>query len=130
MADAVSTTTMHDSSFRRVIKIDNLCDGTGESAVIKVDKSADTDGGVPTKYAIDKILWNIQGFTSVILAFDATTDDKAFTFGPGEGSWDLSDTDGVVDPVSTGATGDIVLTTAGDTLGDTYNIVLYIRKIK
>ena len=129
MADAVSTTTLHDSAFRRVIKIDNLSDGTGESAVVKVDKSADTVGGVPTKYAIDRIMWSMQGFTSIIIAFDADVDDKAFTFGPGHGDWDLRDTGGVVDPVSAGAVGDIVLTTAGHTAGDTYNFVLYLRKI-
>ena len=130
MADTVQTQTLHDSKFKRVILISNLCDSTGESNVVKVDKSGDTTDGVPTKYGIERITWSIQGFTSIKLAFDANTDDTAFLFGPGHSDWDLKGVGGVVDPVSAGAVGDILLTTAGNSAGDTYNFVLYLRKYR
>ena len=40
MADAVSSQTLVDTDKRTVIKITNLSDGSGESAVKKVDVSA------------------------------------------------------------------------------------------
>lgn len=130
MADTVQTHTLHDSKFKRVIAISNLCDTTGETDVVKVDHSGDTVDGLPTKYGIEAIQWNVQGFTSVEIAFDATADDTAFLLGPGSDTWDLRDVGAIIDPLSTGTTGDITVTTAGNAAGDTYNIILYVRKYR
>jgi hypothetical protein len=40
MADAVTSTTISDGTHRAVIQITGLSDGTGESAVTKIDVSA------------------------------------------------------------------------------------------
>ena len=40
MADAVTSQTIQDSERKAVLKYTNVSDGTGESAVVKVDVSA------------------------------------------------------------------------------------------
>ena len=129
MTDTVNTNTLFAGTKRRVVQLQNISDGTGESAVVKVDVSALTgpDGTSPTQVAIDEVEWSIQGFTSVRLNFDATTDDEALVLGAGNGYKNLQGVGGIQDPQSTGATGDIMLTTAGAVSGATYDIVLSLR---
>jgi hypothetical protein len=64
MADAVSTTTISDGLHRAVIQITNLSDGTGESAVTKVDVSglsAKADGTACSGVTIERIAHSITG---------------------------------------------------------------------
>lgn len=130
MADAVNTNTLFDDNRRKILQFSNICDGTGESDVKKVDISADSggpDGSVPSKYSIQEVQYDIQGFTSVLIEFDATTDDTALVLS-GNGYKDFTSVGGLHDPQSTGATGDIFLTTAGNAAGDAYDIVLHLKK--
>lgn len=120
MADAVATVQNGD-----VVRLTNLCDGTGESAVVKVDKSATKASA--GRLGIEKIDVNIYGFTYVDLLFDHTADDLAVRLVPGHYSCDYSALGGIVDPESAGGTGDIVLTTAGNTANDYYDIILWLR---
>ena len=120
MADTVATVKNGD-----VVRLTNLCDGTGESAVIKIDKSATKASA--GRLGIERIQANIYGFTYVDLLFDHTADDLAIRLNPGNYIVDYSALGGIVDPESAGGTGDIVLTTAGNTAGDYYDITLWLR---
>ena len=126
MADAV-TERAYPTGLGQVVHLTNICDTTGESAVVKVDKSATpaTSGLL----AIEKVVYNIQGFMYVLIAFDHTSDDTAVVLGPGTGVIDLSGTGGIIDPNSAGGTGDIVLTTVGNASGDTYDITMHVRYV-
>lgn len=128
MADSVDTLTLEATPRRRKVRFTNVCDGTGESAVIKLDKStfADFKGEEPRMLVIDMMKWSIQGFASVRLFWDHTTDDEiAILSGNGERSyWEDG---GLKDPISAGGTGDVLLTTNGNVSGATYDIELSVR---
>ena len=128
MADTVDSKVIH-SGRRYGVHITNVSDGTGESAVVKVDISTLTDpnGAVCTKFQVDRIEYNIQGFTSVRLFWDHTTDDELAVLPAGSGVMDWSVGGGKKDPASAGGTGDIVLTTAGAIANATYDITIWGR---
>jgi len=76
MADAVTSTTLSDSDRSAVVQLTNLSDGTGESAVTKIDVSAlapkSTDASPCTGVRLAKIVYSTFGM-SVKLLWDATT---------------------------------------------------------
>jgi hypothetical protein len=60
MADAVTSQTIQDGERRAVLKFTNISDGTGESAVVKIDVSAlaaNSRGEACTEVAIHQIWW-------------------------------------------------------------------------
>jgi hypothetical protein len=126
MADTVDTLTVFSGTRKLVKRYTNVSDGTGESAVNKLDISTLTsfNGIAPTSVKIMKIFWSIQGFTSVRLFWDHTTDDEITVLGAGVGDVDYSSVGGLMDPKSTGGTGDVLLTTAGLVAGNTYDITI------
>lgn len=124
MVDTVQTNTIHDGSRRTVRQFLNSSDGTGESAVVKMDASADT----ADKYSIQEVEYDIQGFTGVSIYFDATTDDEALYLPAGSGYKSFVASGGLHDPSSSGATGDIVFTTVDAASGATYDIILHLKK--
>lgn len=109
------------------VRLMNTSDGTGEAAVIKVDRSTllANDGAEPSKMAIEEILHNIQGFTYVKLLWDHSTDDLAAILN-GNNYHNFSDCL-LVDPASAGGTGDLLLTTTGATATSTYDITIVLR---
>ena len=132
MADAVTSTTLSDSDKSAVVQLTNLSDGTGESAVTKIDVSAlapkSTDGTPCTGVRLAKIVYSTFGM-SVKLLWDATTNTIC---------WDLNsdyttDEDftgfgGIRNTAGSGKTGDIALTTTGASGSDSYVIVLTLFK--
>ncbi len=138
MADAVTARVVLNTTYRYIVHLTNVSDGTGESAVIKADKSAlvAPDGSEPASLDIEWVRWNVQGFTSVRLLWDHDTDDAALVLsGSGyddfQGRIDPTDYNegaSVKDPRTAGGTGDILLTTAGNVSGATYDITLGLRK--
>jgi hypothetical protein len=129
MADTVNTQVLHNGRKKYSALFTNLSDGTGEAAVKKIDVSTLTGPSlaVVTYLSIEEIHWDIQGFTDVRLLFDATTDDLAYVMSPGQGFVSFKDQGGLVDPQSTGTTGDLMLTTTGAASGDTYSITVVCR---
>ena len=114
---------------RHVLRITNLCDGTGESAVAKIDISGFLNevGATATKIVLEKLDYSIQGFTTVTLLFDHTADvTAAILVDTEDGIKDWSTVGGLIDN-GTGGAGDLLLTTAGDTAGDTYDITITFR---
>jgi len=128
MTDTVDTNVIFNGNRKYNVQLLNTSDGTGESAVVKVDISGLTglSGVAPSKLVIEWAEWAVQGFTSVLLAFDATTDDPALRLS-GVGFKDFREGGGLVDPASTGATGDLLLSTVGAVSGATYDITLMLR---
>ncbi len=128
MADAVTATTVEDGPREAVFYLTNTSDGTGESAVTKVDVSALSalqDGTACTGVRIKKITFTNVGM-GVKLLWDASTDVIAAEL-PADYSdtLDYSDMSGLPNVAASGGnTGDIQLTTVGHSSGDTYSIVL------
>lgn len=128
MADAVNVTALTPPGPRQyAVRMTNISDGTGESAVVKIDISTlvTASGAPPTSTGIKEIQWSMQGFTSVRLYWDHTTDDVIDVL-TGNGYRDYAAIGPLVDPKSAGGTGDILLTTAGALSGATYDITLVI----
>ena len=126
MADAVTTQTILDGSFKVVVKFTNISDGTGEAAVNKVDVSALTPAA--TKVKITRITFTTGGMDVQIL-WDATANVLAYTLAKDQsGVLDFRSVGGLINNAGTGVTGDILFTTAGHTAGDSYSIILEIDK--
>lgn len=127
MADAVTTKTVFNGPRRLVVHLTNDSDGTGESNVVKVDKSAFTgpNGSEPTKLVVEKIKYDVSSM-KVALAWDQTTDETIAIL-QGDGCLDWRKAGGLIG-ANTGGTGDILLTTENQTSGDGYDITLFLRK--
>lgn len=127
MADAVTTKTVFNGTKKLVIHLTNISDGTGESDVVKVDKSTFTgpDGTEPTNLIVEKIEYDVSSMR-VALEWDHTTDEVIAVL-QGQGTLDWTRSGGLKDTGS-GETGDILLTTTGHAAGDGYDITLYLRK--
>ena len=126
MADTVTTQIIAAGPRYHVVHMTGISDGTGESLVTKVDLSTlDLGNGVaPTKSSVKEIQWSIQGFTSVRLYWDHTTDDTISILAQGNGYSEFGMLGMLSDPASAGGTGDVLLSTAGAVAGATYDITL------
>ena len=102
-------------------------DGSGEeTATSLIDVSA--IGGAPTSVVVEKIYWNLNGFSTTLL-WDATTDTVAFECSDGEGGIDFTDIGGALRNTSgSGKTGDVLFTTAGLGSGEKGYIRVQARK--
>ena len=89
MADTVASQTIEDGPKYAVIKLTNISDGTGESAVTKVDVSglaSSANGVACTGATIQKIWWQCTGMKVSIL-FDATSDVLAIQLGENQSGY-------------------------------------------
>ena len=131
MADTVASQTIDDGPKYAVIKLTNISDGTGESAVTKVDVSSlasNANGVACTGATIQKIWWQCTGMKVSIL-FDATSDVLAIQLGENQSGYhDYTSFGGLTNNAGSGKTGDIKFTTVGHSSGDTYTIILYLKK--
>lgn len=126
MADAVTSQTLVDGARNVVMKFTNISDGTGESAVTKVDVSALS--GAPASVRIDKIEYATQGM-SVQVLWDADTDVLAYALPTDQnGEVEACKFGGIQNNAGAGKTGDIKFTTVGHGAGDTYTIVMHMTK--
>ena len=129
MADSVTLQTILDGPRNLVMNFTNLSDGTGESAVLKVDVSAlapNQYGQACTSVNIWKVKYDIFGM-SVSILWDATADVRALILS-GFGEQDYSKVSGIPNNAGAGNTGDILFTTNGASAGDTYSIELHCLK--
>ena len=131
MADTVTSQTIQDGERKAVLKFTNISDGTGESAVKKVDVSAltsNSSGTACTEVAVSKIWWQCVGM-GVELLNDATTDTLIIGLSPdSNGMHDYSSFSGIPNDSGSGKTGDIMFTTIGASNGDTYTVILELLK--
>jgi hypothetical protein len=131
MADAVTSQTLIDGPKQAVMKFTNVSDGSGESAVVKVDVSAlsnSADGDTCNEVVIERIWWQCIGMKVKIL-FDASSDVFCIELGENQsGDHDYSSFGGLTNNAGSGKTGDVSFTTVGHSSADTYTIILYLRK--
>ena len=131
MADTVTSQTIQDGERVAVLKFTNVSDGTGESAVKKVDVSALTTnsaGESCTSVSISRIYWATRGM-AVDIEFDATTNVIAIPLpadSTGDEYYDIFT--GIPNNAGSGVTGDIDFTTVGHSSGDAYSIILVLNK--
>lgn len=126
MADAVTTQVLVDDTRRAILKFTNISDGTGESAVVKVDVStlASYQGSACTSVNIEKLEAITDGM-GVDLLWDATADVIIMTLGPDQFfTFDFTRFGGLKNNAGAGKNGDILFTTVGATSGSRYSIIL------
>ena len=136
MADAVTTQILENGLRNWGFAFTNLSDGTGESAVVKVDGSSAgplgvTVGGVvtyPTKHLkITEIEYDVKGMALEII-WDATTPQNVMVLG-GFGKINFKPYGGVAQVDSAGAyivgaTGKIKFTTLGAMPNSGYTVIM------
>ena len=127
MADTVASQTILDGERLVIQKFTNISDGTGETAVVKVDVSAlnpDAFGVACNVVKLNKIYATTHGMEVRIL-WDATTDVFAWMV-PQNTNYlmDFSSFGGIPNNAGTGVTGDVLFTTSDASSGDMYTIVL------
>jgi len=131
MADAVATQTLIDGDKKVVQKFTNISDGSGESAVVKVDVSSlatNSRGQACTGVVIEKIWWQCIGM-KVQLLWNATTNVFCIELGENQsGNHDYTVFGGLPNNAGSGKDGDVLFTTVGHTSADTYTIIMSMRK--
>ncbi len=131
MADAVATQTLLDGEKMVVQKFTNISDGTGESAVVKVDVSAlvaNARGQACTGVVIEKIWWQCIGMKVQIL-WNASSNVFCIELGENQsGNHDYTSFGGLINNAGSGKDGDVLFTTVGHTSADTYTIIMSMRK--
>ena len=131
MADAVTTTVENNGPRNLTIQFTNESDGTGESAVKKVDATSATyanQGTVPGVHLkIVRIVYSVSG-GAVRLLWEASANTDVTILGAGVGTMDYTAVGGLKNPNNAGATGSILFTTVGFVSGSSYSIDLEMIK--
>lgn len=125
MTDTVTSQTLVDGSKTAVLKFTNVSDGTGESTVTKIDASSLS--GSPTKLKIQRVWCMLDGM-SVNILFDATANVLAATCNANSGYMDFRSFGGIQNNAGAGVNGNILFTTVGAGIGDTYSIIIEVSK--
>ena len=132
MADAVTSQTIIDGERNCVMKFTNVSDGTGESAVAKVDVSAlasNAAGVACSEVRVLRVSHAIVGM-SVQLFLNATSNVLLVELAESsKGHMDFKDFGGLPNNAGSGKNGDILFTTKGHSSGDTYSITLEMVKV-
>jgi hypothetical protein len=132
MADAVATQTIQEDGKTAIFRFSNVSDGTGETAVTKIDVSALSPDPMTNKACTSvsiQYIWYVTVGMGVKMLFDADTDVLAWQLNSDWGdSIDFTSFSGIPNNAGTGKTGDILFTTVGAGSGDTYNIVMQVKK--
>ena len=132
MADAVTSQTIIDGERNCVMKFTNVSDGTGESAVAKVDVSAlasNSAGVACSEVRVMRVSHAIVGM-SVQLFLNATSNVLLVELAESSnGHMDFKDFGGLPNNAGSGKNGDILFTTKGHSSGDTYSITLEMIKV-
>jgi len=131
MADAVTSQTLLDGERLAIMKFTNISDGTGESAVTKVNVAnlaRSASGLACTAVSVLKITSVCHGM-EVRMYWDATTDVPFFlsTINTNYCN-DFSEFGGITNNAGAGKNGNIVFSTSDQTNGDTYTVVLVMQK--
>ena len=127
MADLVASQTLLDGERLFIGKFTNISDGTGETAVVKINPSTlsvNAFGRACNGVKINKI-WATTHGMEVRILWDATTD--LFTWMIPQNSnylMDFSSFGGLQNNAGTGVNGNVLFTTADASSGDMYTIVI------
>jgi len=131
MADAVTSQTLFDGERLAIMKFTNISDGTGETAVTKVNVAnltSSASGKACTGVVVNKITSVCHGM-EVRMYWDATTDVPFFLAAVNTNYQnDFSSAGGITNNSGAGKNGNIVFSTSDATAGDTYTVVLEMVK--
>lgn len=131
MADSPTSQTLVDDQTTAVMLFTNVSDGTGESLVTKVNVAnlaANALGQACTGVSVQKIHTACHGM-EFRLFWDATTDVIFFASAQNnQFTFDFSSFGGLRNNSGAGKTGNILLSTFDQSLGDTYTLVLEMTK--
>lgn len=136
MADSVTVKQIHDGVRYTTYHITNESDGTGESAVKKIDltnlsgDNGTLEGGnrVNSLSLVD-ISGEVWGFNYVVLAWDRDPTNEVIAVLQGDVSMSFASIGGKHDPKrGQSGTGDILVSTDGGADGSGYNLVMRFRK--
>ena len=132
MADAVTSQTIQDGERNCIMKFTNVSDGSGESAVAKVDVSAlaaNAAGISCSEVRVMRVSHAIVGM-SVQMFLNATANVLLMQLAESSnGHMDFHDFGGIPNNAGSGKNGDVLFTTVGHTSGDTYSIILEMVKV-
>jgi hypothetical protein len=143
MADTVTTNIVIDDATHTVVHLTCVSDGTGETAVNKINiatVAVNTNGKKPAGLRLRQIRWGMQGFTDVKLTWDRTAGANTAMVLSASGFTEYANLNQVVpDPQSifglqdpsegnADGKGSILLTSVGAIAGATYDIDLYCTK--
>jgi hypothetical protein len=127
MADNVTSQTILDDDRLFIAKYTNISDGTGETAVVKVDVSTlnpNSFGLTCNGVKINKIWMALHGM-EVRIFWDANVNLLAWqATSNGPYLMDFSSFGGISNDSGAGRNGDIAFSTHGATAGDTYTVIL------
>lgn len=131
MADAVTSQTLLDGERLAIMKFTNISDGTGETAVTKVNVSSlakSASGLACTAVSVLKITSVCHGL-EVRMYWDADADVPFFlsTINTNYQN-DFSSFGGITNNAGAGKNGNIVFSTSDQSSGDTYTVVLEMQK--
>lgn len=128
MANTITQRTLKGSGdSRKVIRVINIVsDGSEETDLVIYDNSTLVND--VTKGSVTRVM--ASGSTSTMrLEWDQTTDSPIISFDPiNNPVYDFHWFGGITNPAGTGATGDVVLTTANLDNGDEVTIILEIEQ--
>ena len=127
MADTVSSQTILDGERLFIGKFTCISDGTGETAVVKIDVSTlnpNAFGFACNGIKINKI-WGANHGLNIRILFDATADTFAWMV-PQNSNYlmDFSSFGGIPSNAGAGVTGDVLFTTTDASAGDSYTVVI------
>jgi hypothetical protein len=131
MADTVATQILFQGDKVLVMKFTDASDGTGETAVKKVDVTtlATYQGKACTAVQIDKVYALTHGM-QVRLLWEATANGTILTIPQNVmQTMDFDQFGGLDNNTTTGKTGNILFTTLDASSGDSYSIILVMRKL-
>jgi hypothetical protein len=132
MADAVTTQTLADGDRIAIMKFTNISDGSGESAVTKVDVSTlaaeSRTERECSEVNIQQIFYSLEGM-SVDILWNASSNVLCFTISDSSsGHYDFSNLQSLTNNAGSGKNGDVLFTTVGANAGDRYTIILVLEK--
>ena len=139
MADVVTSQTIVDTTgTKTVMKFTNICDGSGETLVTKMDASALTFMTEDATKKIAKIYWAINTTNSksgveLLWAGSGTSSANAtIGFFSGRGFHDYNVAGNSIPnnatlTANTSPAGDVLLSTKGFVAGDNYTIIIEVR---
>lgn len=125
MADTVAVIKLRDTADQAAYLLCNASDGTGETNIQKIDISAIAMAA--GRVRIKKLRWACDGMQAIVKFNHTTPDTAIICAGFGEIA-EVKDAP-IYDPASAGGTGDIQITTAGQSAGDGYTIYIEIAKV-
>jgi hypothetical protein len=137
MADITTQQVLVNAARYLVMRFTDVSDGTGETGVVKVDATDPANGWVVqgqtivpgTSLKITKVSYSLRGM-KLRMQWQANTPEDALVLG-GFDTMSFEEAGGIQNPGSValpGATGSILFTTIGASVGDSYCVDLYMTK--